>query len=116
MTAARSGYATGVAVSEVSDPVAAARPRMRLRVQPRAVRSGATVQVRARVLARGITPRGRVEVFYRGERVRRVRLDDEGRITTSVATAGRGRQVVRVVYRGAPGMRRVAERARIQIR
>jgi alpha-L-rhamnosidase len=116
VTATRPGHATGAARSTTLRPVRPAQASVRLRVQPKVLRPGQKMRVRVRVEAAGLTPRGQVRVFYRGQRVRVTQLDRQGRAVVQVrARAGRG-QFVRVVYRGAPGISTAAARTPVRIR
>jgi hypothetical protein len=118
VSATRAGHATGVAASSTTTPVRRALARVRTQVRPGVMRAGdrMRVRVRVRVPGYGLVPRGRVDVFYQGQRVRTVRLNPQGRAVTRVRARAGGRQVVRVVYRGTPGIRKAAQHTPIRVR
>ncbi|MBD8608775.1 family 78 glycoside hydrolase catalytic domain [Aeromicrobium sp. CFBP 8757] len=108
------GRATGSATSGPTRRVERATSRVSRSLSRTTVRSGGRTTLRVLVRASGVTPYGRVDVYYRGKRVRSgVKLVD-GRLSTSFRPQVRGRHTLTIAYRGSSGVR--PDRASVSLR
>lgn len=104
VTAAKSGYATGTATSNTTGTVKKAASTVSRSLSPKSVKSGHKVTLKVKVRAAGIVPSGKVDVYYRGKRVRTGLKLVGGKLTTTFKPKGKGKRSVRIVYRGNSGI------------
>ena len=116
VTATRPGYASGVARSAATAPVAKATASMTAQVTPRKPRAGHRVKVVIGVTASpAVAVTGQVEVRVDGKLVRTVALADDA--TAKVALRlGKGKHQVVVTYLGLTHGRHRTARATVKVR
>jgi alpha-L-rhamnosidase len=103
VTAAKPGHTTGSATSARTRAIRAAVSRTRVTVDRRTLSPGQRLRVTTQVTAPGLSPTGRVDIYYRGKKVRTVTLR-KGKITTAFRPTVRGKHALKIVYRGSRGI------------
>lgn len=104
VTAAKDGYATGTATSRTTATVKKATSSVSRTLSAKSIKSGHKVTVKVKVRATGIVPSGKVDIYYRGKRVRTGLKLVGGKLTTTFRPEGKGKRSLRIVYRGNSGV------------
>jgi hypothetical protein len=115
VTATKDGVAPGTAVSAATVKVVKAGSRTNGSVSDTTVRSGAKVDLQAAVSALGVVPSGKVDVYYRGERIRTLTLLD-GKVSSSLRPIVKGKHTLQFSYRGSDGVLSSSDTVTIRVR
>ncbi len=103
VVATKSGHATGTATSARTSKVRSAASRTSVKLNRKTLKPGQRLRVTTTVKAAGLKPSGRVDVYYRGKKVRTLTLRN-GKATATFRPSAKGKNTLRVVYRGTKGI------------
>jgi hypothetical protein len=115
VTATKDGITPGTAVSEPTAKVAKAASSTRGSLSDTSVRSGTKVTLRVTVSASGVVPDGKVDVYYRGTKVRTLTLSN-GSASTTFRPAKKGTHTFTFRYQGSSGVLQSSDSVTIRVR
>jgi len=116
VTATRPGYASGVARSAATAPVAKATASVTATVTPRRLKAGHRARIAIGVVASpAVVVAGQAEVRVDGKLVRTVTLAGDGTATVALRL-GKGKHQIVVTYLGSPTVDTAAATVRVRVR
>ena len=115
VTAEKSGHQPGTATSTTTARVASATSRVSIRPSRTSVKARQKLKVGVTVTAPSLKPPGKVDVYYRGKKVRSLRLKN-GKVSATFRPSVKGRFTLKVVYRGAKGVKSSTSSVKIRVR
>ncbi len=116
VTATKPGHATGTATSARTAKVASVASKVSRSLTKRTLRSGGKTTLTVKVRAAGVTPTGKVDVYYRGTKVRSGLTLTDGTLRTSFRPQVRGRHTMKITYRGTTGIKGKSTTIRLRIK
>ncbi|WP_456697141.1 family 78 glycoside hydrolase catalytic domain [Aeromicrobium sp. P5_D10] len=115
VTAAKVGHQSGTATSGTTARIASASSKIAIKPSRTSLKSRQRLKVGVTVTAPSLTPTGKVDFYYRGKKVRTLRLKN-GKVSTTFRPSVKGRFSLKVVYRGAKGVKSSSSSVRIRVR
>jgi alpha-L-rhamnosidase len=115
VTADKIGHQSGTATSSTTARVASARSKVSITPSRTSLAARQKLKVAVTVTAPSTKPSGTVDVYYRGKKVRSLRLKN-GKVSTTFRPSVKGRFTLKVVYRGAKGVKASTSSVRIRVR
>ncbi|MFI5427120.1 Ig-like domain-containing protein [Aeromicrobium sp. UC242_57] len=99
----KAGHAPGAATSTLTSTVRSAVSKTAVKLNRRSLAPGQQLRLAVTVKATGVTPTGRVDVYYRGKKVRTLTLK-KGKASATFRPTAKGKHTLKVVYRGTKGV------------
>ncbi len=115
VTASKPGHLSGSSTSAATARVARAGSKVSITTSRKTVKSRQKLKVTARVSVPSLKATGKVDVYYRGKKVRTLTLKN-GKVSSTFRPQVKGRFTLKVVYRGAPGVKPSTASVRIRVR
>lgn len=103
VTATKVGHVSGTATSARTAKVRSAVSKTSVKLNRKSLKKGQKLSLTVSVKASGVTPTGRVDVYYRGKKVRTLTLK-KGKASSTFRPTAKGKHTLKVVYRGAKGI------------
>jgi hypothetical protein len=115
VTAVKAGVTPGTAVSARTAKVVKTSSRTDGWVSATSVPSGTEIMIGATVSATGVVPDGKVDIYYRGDKIRSLELSD-GQVSSTFHPAKKGTQTFTFSYRGSSGVTSSKDTVKIRVR